>query len=129
MVVNMIVEDLLPIATVEQSGFRKLVSFLAPGYTLPARKSIVLRIEAKHNQLTQRAIDEFKSPDIVCVGLTTDLWTSITDKGYIGVTTDFITKDLEMKSFTLQLCTEKMNERHTGENIRQDFLNLPKLGK
>ena len=37
LVFNMIVEDLLPIATVEHSGFRKLVSFLAPGYTLPER--------------------------------------------------------------------------------------------
>ena len=71
LVVNMIVEDLLPIATVDYSDFRKLVSFLAPGYTLQARKSIVLRLEAKHNGLTQRAIDKFKSPDIVGVGLTT----------------------------------------------------------
>ena len=38
LVVNMIVQDLLPIATVEHSGFRKRVSFLAPGYTLPTRK-------------------------------------------------------------------------------------------
>ena len=81
--VNMIVEDILPIATVEHSGFRKLVSFLAPGYTRPVRKSIVLRLEAKRNELTQRAIDEFKSPPIVGVGLTTDLWTSIANEGYI----------------------------------------------
>ena len=35
--VRVIYTDLLPISTVEHEGFKGLISFLAPGYTIPTR--------------------------------------------------------------------------------------------
>ena len=43
------------------------------------------------------------------------------------MTAHFIKKDWEIKSFTL--CTEKMDERHTGKNIKTRLLEIAKVWK
>ncbi|MGH0153730.1 UNVERIFIED_CONTAM: hypothetical protein FKN15_025552 [Acipenser sinensis] len=47
--------------------------------------------------------------------LTSDIWTSLAIEAYMSVTAHFITKDWQFK--TINLATNPLAERHTGENI------------
>ena len=92
LILNMLIDDLLPVNTVTHSGLKNLIKYLAPNYTMPCSASITTRLEAKHNELTQRAISLLPSPSILEVCLTTDMWTSITMEGFIGLTYHYISE-------------------------------------
>jgi len=49
------------------------------------------------------------------ITLSTDAWTSIATKAYLGVTCHYINDNWEMVS--LVLCTKPLQDRHTAENI------------
>ena len=55
------------------------------------------------------------STDVTGISLTTDLWTSIANDPYIGVTGHFLDSKWKLKS--VMLTVEEMDERHTGKNI------------
>lgn len=122
LIVQMLADDLLPIRTVEHSGFRELLKYLAPTYSIPCRRSITARLGAKYDELIQKAISLFESSDIDGVGLTADLWTSIATQGFIGVTAHFIDSTWEMRS--VALASEQMEESHTGVNIAQRLTEI-----
>ena len=81
LIVEMIFVDLVPVSTVEHKGFRNLIHFLTPGYTVPARKTIVARLKARYEEVKERAANLLKSGDVQSLSLTTDLWTSIANDG------------------------------------------------
>ena len=41
---------MLPLSFVEGEGFRALMEFVEPEYKVPARKTIVARVEMKHQE-------------------------------------------------------------------------------
>ena len=116
-VVEMIYADLLPVSTVEHLGFRKLLKFLAPNYVVPTRRTVQARLKAKFDEMKDMAIRHLSSDAVEFLSLTTDLWTSIAQDGYIGVTAHFIDLEWEMKSIILTV--EEMDERHTAANISE----------
>ena len=81
-IVNMVVQDYMPIRIVEGSGFKNLMSLIAPEYSVPSRNTI----KAKNRQ---SIYDEEKSKllvelrDVETVALTTDTWTSNSTTSYI----------------------------------------------
>ena len=48
LITSMITNDMLPLSFVEGEGFRALMEFVEPEYKVPARKTIVARVEMKH---------------------------------------------------------------------------------
>lgn len=124
LIVNMIIDDLLPVNTVTHSGLKNLLKYLAPNYTVPCRASITARLEAKHDELTQKAITLLSSPTVLGVGLTTDMWTSLATEGFIGLTCHYIDRAWQMRS--LILASEEMAENHTGVNIAARLTELAK---
>ena len=116
-VVEVIYEDLLPVSTVEHLGFRKLLKFLAPNYVVPTRHTVQARLKAMFDEMKEMVISHLSSDAVEFLSLTTDLWTSIAQDGYIGVTAHFIDLEWEMKSIILTV--EEMDERHTAANISE----------
>ena len=49
--------------------------------------------------------------------ITTDLWTSCAQNGYIGVTVHYLTDQMELKD--ILLCIEQIKYPHTSNNIRE----------
>ena len=117
LLVEMLVDDMLPIATVEHKGFRNLISYLAPTFPIPSRTSITARLEAKYDELKAKAVQLLGGDSCQRVALTTDMWTSIATEGYIGVTAHYIDQSCWLRS--LVLSTGAMEERHTAVNISQ----------
>ena len=111
--------DIRPISIVESVGFRNYSRLLNPGFVLPTRKTVknyVQKIyQEGHDALTK---DVGGSP----VGLTTDLWTSNANEGYITVTAQYITPQWEQK--TKVLATRAMKDRHTGEKISEAIKDI-----
>ena len=113
---QMIVQDLQPIRLVECEGFRNLLSYLEPGYTLPSQKQfssdIIHKFETCKDKLKKRLEAEALS-----IALTTDIWTSMATEAYMTVTGHYIDPNLKLQNFVLE--TLPFPERHTGVNIAE----------
>ena len=99
-VINMIAMDMRPIRMVECKGFKELLSFLEPGYTLPSRKHVRDIIQYKHD-LGIKQLREKLSKEAVSVALTTDIWTSSATEAYITVSAHYISPNWEICSYVL----------------------------
>src|SRR5579859_4044389 len=61
--------------------------------------------------------------NITCdsASITTDLWTSCAQNGYIGITLHYLTDQMELKD--ILLCVELIKYPHTGNYIRETIKN------
>ena len=66
---------------VEGEGFRELMSYLEPGYTIPSRKYFSSTIQRKH-VLGKQKIKLKMKVEAQSVALTTDIWTSVAVEAY-----------------------------------------------
>ena len=99
----MVTKDLRPAAVVDGEGFKRLLSFLEPGYVVPSSVHIMDVVGRKYAENTTK------------YSMTTDIWTSFANEAYISLTVHFIDDCWEMKSYTL--ATYSFPEQHTGDNI------------
>ena len=107
----MIYADLRPVRIVECSGFKSLMNYLEPGYTIPSRKYFTkLQHSSYKGQLQKQLHTEAES-----VALTTDIWTSRAVEAYITVTAHYLNSLWVMYSYVLE--TSAFSERHTGVEI------------
>ncbi|XP_072400434.1 zinc finger BED domain-containing protein 4-like [Diabrotica undecimpunctata] len=110
---RMVVKEYQPFSLVDDVEFKKFVSMLNPGYSLPTRKMLSNNLLS---QLYQSELEKVKQKlkNINAVCLTTDTWTSSTTESYLFVTAHFFENNLELTSVLLECI--KMEDRHTGEN-------------
>ena len=113
-----LVGDLVPIANVESSHFRKMVDKMTAGtYEPPNRKYFTKTLLPKMFSETSASL----SRELQCiygVGITTDAWTSCATESYIAYTAHYITNDWRMKCKVLT--THSSTERHTSENLANE---------
>lgn len=100
---------------VENIGFRRLMSVLAPNYHVPSRKVFSDHRIPKLYQATKEKITE-ELRNIEFFGLTTDGWTSSNSHKFIAVTISFINESWQLVCRTLA-CRD-LNISNTGENIK-----------
>ena len=112
----MIIQDLRPIRLIKCEGFRNLLSYMEPGYTLPSREQfsadIFHKFETCKDKLKKRLAAEAFS-----MALITDIWTSMATEAYMTVTCHFIDPNLKLQNFVLEMIG--FPERHTGVNIAE----------
>ncbi len=60
-------------------------------------------------------IEDIKECDIKSIAITTDMWTSLANKGFITITCHIINQYFVHKNYVLD--TLEMTEDHTGANI------------
>ena len=112
-IAEMVARDLRPLSIVEGEGFKRLMNYVEPGYTVPSHTHITTICRHLYSELKEKLILEIASCKYVA--LTTDIWTSAVVQGFITLTAHYITDSWELCSKVL--LTEEIPERHTGKNI------------
>ncbi|XP_056132772.1 E3 SUMO-protein ligase ZBED1-like [Lampris incognitus] len=116
-IVEMVALDMQPLSIVEDVGFKRLVEYLEPGYSIPSRKTITTRVGKMYQDCGSKTKHQLlHTPH---VELTTDCWTSLNTMSYMTVTCHFIDEAWEM-----QLCvlaTQNMEESHTADYIEKEL--------
>lgn len=88
LIANMIAKDMLPVSCVEGKGFRQLMAYVEPEYTVPSRKSMTSRLEKMHTDCAETVRAALAQTDKVAI--TTDAWTSLAVESYVTVTCHYI---------------------------------------
>ena len=114
-VVEFIVRDLRPVRVVDCSGFLHLMKVAEPRYVVPCRRTVTNYIDKQYIALRNTVEQELK--DVQYLGLTTDMWTSRANDGYISLTAHYITPTFQMVHRNLQSCPFPGN--HTAINIAE----------
>lgn len=114
LIVYMISKDNQPISIVEDKGFKLLIKSLAPLYKMPSRRNVSRKIDVKYEALA----GIFKETLSISnnFSLTTDIWTDIQTRSYLGITVHFA----NTSTFTLKsgiLGVYDLSERHTSDYI------------
>ncbi|XP_043694218.1 zinc finger BED domain-containing protein RICESLEEPER 2-like [Telopea speciosissima] len=113
-VTRLIVRHELPLIFVEYEEFRELITYLFPNYTHITRNTQMAEILKFYNLESSRIHNLLKSFNGK-ISLTSDLWTSITNDGYISLTGHYFDKDWVLHKKLLKFCI--MPPPHTGINI------------
>jgi hypothetical protein len=89
------------------------------GFTMPNRQTIKNRVDAMFD--AQKAVVQTKLNSALCVALTADYWTSVTNDSYLGIVSHFI-DDSKLLAYTLAV--QYSTERHFAHNIVLKNLSL-----
>lgn len=87
LLVDFIVKNVRPLSAVSGEGFRGIINFFEPSYTVPSKATLWKIIGHKYDSLKADNASEMKSKNI---SLTTDLWTSCTMDPYITITAHYM---------------------------------------
>ncbi len=104
-----------PVSIVSGEGFRQLVEFLEPGYSMPKCDTVMHAITSKYNNTKEIVLEKIKS--CTAVSFTIDIWTSNHMESYMTVTAYFISEDWRLHSFVLE--TKVLEVSHTAANIAE----------
>lgn len=116
-----IVLDSLPFNVLQGEGFKKFIKKLDPKFRVPNNKTIKNIIADKYSiQKTQ--IKNLIKDTCVTATITTDLWTSRSKEGYIGVTCHWLSPKFE--PIDILLAIERIQYPHTNEIILDYLKNL-----
>ncbi|XP_018331652.1 zinc finger BED domain-containing protein 1-like [Agrilus planipennis] len=111
---QMIVIDYQPLSIVENKGFINYSNNLNPHYQLPTRKLLTSVWLENLYQEESRKIKTILT-DVANVAVTTDIWTSDSNKAYISVTIHFVYNN---QMVSRNIATNELEDvHHTGENI------------
>jgi len=102
-------KEMIPIYTVENPGFRRMVTKLDPRYKLPSRKYFTkTTLPSLYSETRDKVGKELQEAEYYSV--TTDLWSSSGKlEPYLAVTVHYINKAWELKShyFSYQRTTQE----------------------
>ncbi|KAH9637309.1 hypothetical protein HF086_006953 [Spodoptera exigua] len=116
---DLITIDMQPLQIVENEGFIAYSKKLNPDYVLPSRKKLTEMMEEKYNICSSEAKQKLQSVEYIA--LTTDIWTSDSQKSYISVTAHFIENS---KLQSLIIATSELADQHTSLNIANALRNI-----
>ena len=110
-----LVTSLIPSSAVQDPSFTSFIKGLQPRYQVPARKTIMDRMQTCFNSLRY----ELKAQLKCCtdVAITHDSWPSCANENYETVTIHFIDDFWEMKGKVLE--TKKISGSHTAAAIKE----------
>ncbi|XP_011702573.1 PREDICTED: zinc finger BED domain-containing protein 1-like, partial [Wasmannia auropunctata] len=116
----MLAVDNLPLSTVEHTGFLHFCKKAVPLYTPPSRKTITSLMDDKYSVLKNIYKSRFQK--LQNVTITTDIWTDVSVKSYIGVTIHYLDDKLEFVNTTIGVIS--LDESHTEEYIGLCLMQL-----
>ena len=115
-VCDWIVTDGIPFNKVNGEGFQRMMKKINPQFQLPCYQTIKQHLGLGY----QTAKELMKNMlNITCdnASITTDLWTSCAQNGYIGITLHYLTEQMELRD--ILICVESIRYPHTGSHIRE----------
>ena len=90
-----------PLSMVDRVGFKKFVTSLQPLFKMVSRNTIkedILKIYNMEKSMLMGMFEKLKSQIVI----TTDMWTSNQNKGYMSITARFINDSWELQSWVLR---------------------------
>ncbi|CAH0717933.1 unnamed protein product, partial [Brenthis ino] len=108
--INMIVKDYQPFQIVENSGFQQYTKALNADYELPRRKKLVLMIDEKYKLESESLKKELQ--DVCYLALTSDIWSSDSNKNFISLTAHFIEHTINNAAAMKKAISECLNKRN-----------------
>ncbi|KAE9537283.1 hypothetical protein AGLY_006306 [Aphis glycines] len=118
--IKMIVADYQPLSLVENVGFIEYTKKLQPLYSIPSRKVLTSKLLPQEYNVILLKI-KFILLNVNDLSITTDIWTSDSNKSYITVTCHFIFDD---QLYSPVIATKEVSDRHTGQNIAVTLTNI-----
>jgi hypothetical protein len=116
-----IVLDSLPFNMLQGEGFKRFIKKIDPKFRIPNNKTIKNIIADKYS-IQKTKIKKLINDTCVTATITTDLWTSRSKEGYIGVTCHWLSPNFE--PIDILLAIERMTYPHTNEIILNYLKNL-----
>ncbi|XP_067633760.1 E3 SUMO-protein ligase ZBED1-like [Eurosta solidaginis] len=114
---KMITKDLQPLSIVDNVGFVEYTKKLQPLYSLPNRKVLSnTMLPFKYNEVRKKLHDLLNI--VTHISVTTDMWTSDSQKSFLSVTSHFV-RDNKMISAVLS--TKEILGNHTSQNIATEL--------
>ena len=111
--------DLRPISIVNGRGFKDFCYQLNPKYKVPSDTTVSNYVDLVYNDTKKKIVESVTGVESA---LTTDMWTSLANKGFITVTCHYISQDWKLNN-TL-LATRITSDRHTGVNIARELKKI-----
>lgn len=119
-IMNYIVDEMRPLATVEKKSFRNMLQVVNNSIELPIPSSKALKadLDIEANKLNAALKEVLAKQKYVCT--TADVWTTRA-VSYLGMTVHFIDEQLENNSFalTFKKMVKKQNFEYIGRSINQ----------
>ena len=115
-----IVLDFAPLRVVEAQGFRLVCDALSMKAKSMSRASV--RKHLNLQSAKKRAYWKDALKDVPSICLTSDMWSDIHGKDFLGLTAYWITTTWQMKSKVL--ACESVKHAHTGVNIAMHWRSL-----
>ena len=113
--------DLQPFKVVEGEAFRKMVLKLDPQYQVPSRETVKKAIK-KSFEDRKTIVKNFIKDIPGKVALTTDIWSSLKNEGFLGITIHFIDENWILRHFTLDIF--RFKGAHTGQAIADEIYRV-----
>src|SRR6266542_1745459 len=110
-----------PFKVVKGEAFHKIVSSFDQNYQIPSRKTVknfIINSFEKRREIIKNYIKNIPEK----VGLTTDIWSTIKNEGFLGITIHYINENWILKHFTLDIFQFKGS--HTGEAIAKEIYKV-----
>ena len=101
-VLDWIILDMQPFKVVEGEAFRNMISSFDPNLQLPTRNTIrkfIIKSFEKRKNLIKSYIQNIPGK----VSITTDLWSSLKNESFLGITIHFIDENWVLRHFTLDI--------------------------
>ena len=96
-VMEFIALDDQPFSVVEDVGFRSLMKFMEPRYTLPSRRHFAEVCLPEIHNIVATHIHELLARDMAAISFTTDIWSSdVSPVSMLSLTAQWIDKDLNL---------------------------------
>lgn len=114
LVTGYIVEDMLPVSTVDSESFRRIIEKIPTkhGVKLPQRKSFAAYLEREYDIMDANL--KAALGDVDFVSTTADIWT-VNNKSFMGVTVHWINSTLQRNKAAL--ACKRIRGRHTYDVI------------
>ncbi|RYQ98981.1 hypothetical protein Ahy_B07g086823 [Arachis hypogaea] len=110
-----------PFNMVDDRRFRNWVKYISPTLKLPSRNTVKADIVKVHKREAVKLKKNLVSiPNRIC--LTSDLWTSSTNEGFICLTAHFVDENWKLQSKILNFC--HMPPPHTGFELSSKIFTL-----
>ncbi|XP_018366601.1 PREDICTED: zinc finger BED domain-containing protein 4-like [Trachymyrmex cornetzi] len=118
----MLAIDILPLSTVEHTGFLHFCKKAVPLYSPPSRKTITNLLDNKYSMLKNVYKSRFQKQKHITI--TTDIWTDVSVQSYIGVTIHYLKDTRKFKFVNTTIGVIPLNESHTAEYIGLCLMQL-----
>lgn len=121
LLITFIIKFVQPLYILQNDSFRKFVYACEPGFQIPCEKTAKNLIHEAYIWSKSQLLNLLGST-VTSVHLTTDLWTSRGNHGYIGITATWLSSDFTFHEVLLS-CSH-LEYPHTGEVIGNELYRI-----